>query len=173
MVWTICPYQLAQQDTVLIVCAHGKGQHIPSFEHSRQSSSRPRCYNNGVFWHWHSLQFVSGCCIVAVCWNLCHFTMKFNFLDELLYCLTEILGEHCSGSSLNFWLLILVDNLFFSCSRLDWRCFWGWVFFVAESSLDVTSCSCVSNCTISSVLFTCSHSTHSTSVALTVHTFLP
>ncbi len=28
---TICPCQLAQQDIILIVCAHGTGQHIPSF----------------------------------------------------------------------------------------------------------------------------------------------
>ncbi len=104
MVWTICPCQLAQQDIVLIVCAHGTGQHIPSF-----------------------------------------------------------LGEHCSGSSLNLRLLISFDNLFLNCSWLDWRCMWSWFFFVAKSSWVLTSCICVSNCSISPVLFTCSHSTHSVS----------
>ncbi len=32
----------------------------------------------------------------------------------------EILGEHCSGSSLNLRLLILFDNLFLNC-------FFGWI----------------------------------------------
>jgi hypothetical protein len=48
--------------------------------------------------------------------------MKFNstFFDELLYGLTDIFGEHYSGSSLNFWLLITVDYLFLSFSKVDW-----------------------------------------------------
>ncbi len=46
-------------------------------EHCSNSSSRPRWYNNYIFWH--SLQFVSGCCIIDICWNLYHFTTKFNF----------------------------------------------------------------------------------------------
>ncbi len=64
MVLTICPCQLAQQDIVLIVCAHGTGQLFPVFEHCSKSSSRPRWYNNYIFWH--SLQFVSGCCIIDI-----------------------------------------------------------------------------------------------------------
>ena len=48
-----------------------------------------------------------------------------TFFDEVLERLMEILGEHCSGSSLNFRLLISFDNLFLNCSRLDWRCLWS------------------------------------------------
>jgi hypothetical protein len=44
-----------------------------------------------------------------------------TFFDELLYGLTDILDEHCSGSSLNFWLLISVENLFLS--------FYKWIGF--------------------------------------------
>ncbi len=44
-----------------------------------KSSSWPGWYNNYIFWH--SLQFVSGCCIIDICWNLYHSTTKFNFFD--------------------------------------------------------------------------------------------
>jgi hypothetical protein len=72
---------------------------------------------------WHLLTFPVICargCIIAIGWNLLHFTTKFFFFDELLYGWTDIFGEHCSGSSLNFWLLIFVDNLFLSISKVDW-----------------------------------------------------
>jgi hypothetical protein len=60
---------------------------------------------------------------------------NYTFFDELLYGLTVILGEHCSGSSLNFWWLISVDNLFLSFSRVDWICcLHGWPSVVAKSS---------------------------------------
>ncbi len=51
---------------------------------------------------------------------ICFILQQFFFFDEVLYGLTDIFSENCSGSSLNFWLLISFDNLFFSFSRVDW-----------------------------------------------------
>jgi hypothetical protein len=172
MVWTIFPCQMFQQGKVLIVCALRLGWHTP-----RSWTLLPVHRLAMMLQQWHLLTFPVIC---ALWLHLCYwlefvsFYNEIHFFDGVLYQLTGIFGEHCSGSSLNFWLLILIDNLFFSFSRVDW--IWslhGWRSFVAKSSWHVASCICVSNCNISHVLFTCSHSTHSTSVALTVHTFLP
>ncbi len=98
---------------------------------------------------------------------------EFFFLDPT-NSLTDTFVENISGSSLNLRSFKSVDNFFFKFWRSDWTCCILVVFvFGSESRVHFSWCICSSYCTMVPVLLMCSHSTHSTSFAFTVHTFFP
>ncbi len=108
----------------------------------------------------------AGICII---WH-----RKTAFFENAWYCFTVTSGENCSGSSLNLRLISSFANLLFRSSSLDSIVFFSdWWSFCGKSSWRFNSFICDSNCKRRLVLLTCSHSTYSTSVALSVHTFFP
>ena len=88
--------------------------------------------------------------------------------------LTDTFVENSSGSSLKLRSFKSVDNFLFKFWRSDWTCCILVVFvFGSDSRVHFSWCICASNCTMVPGLLICSHSTHSTSFAFTVHTFFP
>ena len=102
MVWTICPYQLAQQHMVLIVCAHGKGQHIPSFW-----TWPPVLQSATMLRQWRLLTFLAICVRLLHCCCLLEFLSFYNEIQLFLM--------NCYSVWRKFWVSIVPVQVWISC----------------------------------------------------------
>ncbi len=109
-------------------------------------------------------------CIVGIGWKLFHFYIGSQYLFLMCHIIWQILLLN-SGSRLNLRSFISADSVLIKLSRYDLWCVT--VLFVcgSESSVHLDWSFWASNCIMVPVLLICSHSTHSTSPAFTVHTF--
>jgi hypothetical protein len=152
---------------------HGIGQHTPSFWTLMQLAYYLTIMTSFDMpcnlWPVVASLVLAGICLIL--------HQKSKFVFDVSCFLTDTFVENDSGSSLNLHLrsFISADSVLVNLLRYDWTfwCVTAPFVFGSESNVHLNQPICASNCIMVPALLICSHSTHSTSLAFTVHTFLP